>query len=145
MRRPLRSKRAITSRVSPRPKASGLTRISVLPGLCPLATAAGGRLRARYGRLFGRRAARRRGAAGGGLLPSAGRLRRARAGGRRRAGDRRLLCRRRAGCAARAPPLLGLRLAGLVLAARAGLPARVERAAAGDARLLEAPQAARAA
>src|SRR5829696_6986281 len=124
---PLRSKRAMISPVSRRAKASGLmrTRVRSKPGLpeCRLAVLAGGRANGFAGRgapLGGGRAT----AVGsrGGLGPGPGR------GGSGRA-------------SAGAP----LRARDLGLAERADLPARIERLAAAAARLLESPQAARAA
>src|SRR5437588_826878 len=152
--RPLRSKRAITSPVSRRPNASGLTRIRVR-----LTSTAGGRSRSV-----------RPGTAHGGLLARGGRLARSavRAAlpglGRRGAGGTggprclagarwsalgggRPGCRRGAAAAA-ATGSLGRwlnRARDLGLAVGAQRPPRVERAAAARARLLELGRAARAA
>ena len=124
MTRPLRSKRAMTSPVRPRSNASGLTRISVRSMAAGrLGTVTAGARRALDGCALGCVARARRGP----------RLTRRHRSGRRRGGAARPPSRRLAG------------LAHLGLAVRADLPARVERLAADGARLLQPPQAARAA
>src|SRR5215207_8117135 len=139
--RPLRSKRAMTSPVSPRSNASGFTRIRVRSisspyGYCTEGGSGGqgsaGGLRAvtaGAGRPL-HRAVGREALAGG-----------ARGPGRRRPWGHPTTGRR----ATRTGPAALRRLAHLGLAVGADLPARIERLAADGARLLEPAQAAGAA
>src|SRR3954468_10236251 len=135
MRKPLRSKRAITSPVRPRANASGFTRIRVLSKASPSCVGGSGAGRTLARALATALAARRRRL---GRPASGWRVGRVGTGRGRRGGA--------AGASSRGRRLRGgLRVRHLRLAVRADLPQRVERLATRLAGLLQPSQAARAA